>query len=57
MDGRLFEVESSHLIGGIRVYTLKGLPLERRCAVYHYGCLDNSDKTILMLISVAGRNI
>jgi len=24
MDGRLFEVESSHLIGGIRVYTLKG---------------------------------
>ena len=24
MDGRLFEVESSHTIGGIRVYTLKG---------------------------------
>ena len=24
MDGRLFVVESSHLIGGIRVYTLKG---------------------------------
>lgn len=23
MDGRLFEVESSHLIGGIRVYTLE----------------------------------